>query len=263
MNAVVVKDLRVTFSIEKHLESTPNECKVSVYGLSEQSRALFQTKPLHVTLDVGYGGQLSRIFSGDLRWGTSSIETPEVVTNLELADGDRAINHARVNHSYPPKTVRKDILKDVIGAMGLKVPRNLEEMKEVVDQFVGGFSSHGNASKVITKLLQPRGLGWSIQDGEFQVLREKDTRDDQAVVISVKTGMIEVPQMAAPEKAGKPAKLTVKSLISKQIAALKPGGKILLESAQLNNQLFKVTRILYEGDTHSSVWNATIEANPL
>lgn len=259
-NAVVIKSMRVVFSIEKRLDAQPNECSVSVYNLSKQARAAFQAKPLHVTLDVGYDGDLSRVFSGDLRYGSTDRMSPETVTKLILADGDRAINYARVKRTYPANVTRRTVLTEAATAMGLRVPTNLADAKELLDQFSAGLTLNGSAANALTKVLAPKGLGWSVQDGELQILRTSDTRADGPIEISRKTGMVESPQLSAPAKSGSKPRLTVKCLLNSQI---KPGGRIHVISSQLDS-IFKVQRVLHDGDTHAAnSWTSTVEATPV
>lgn len=259
-NTVVIKSMRVLFSIEKRIDSQPNECSVTIYNLSKQARAAFQVKPLHVTLDVGYDGNLSRLFSGDLRYGSTDRMPPDTATKLIIADGDRAINYARVKRTYPANVTRRTVLTEAATAMGLRVPTNLADAKELLDQFSAGLTLNGSAAAALTKVLAPKGLSWSVQDGELQVLRVSDTRADAPVEISRKTGMIESPQVSAPAKSGSKPRLTVKCLLNSQI---KPGGRIHVISTQMDS-LFKVQRVLHDGDTHAANnWTSTIEATPV
>ncbi len=259
-NAVVIKSMRVVFSIEKRIDSQPNECSISIYNLSQQARAAFQAKPLHVTLDVGYDGNLSRLFTGDLRWGQTDRMSPETITKLIIADGERAINYARVKRTYPANVTRRTVLTEAATAMGLRVPTNFADAKELLDQFSAGLTLNGSAAAAMTKVLAPKGLGWSVQDGELQILRTSDTRADAPITINRNAGMIESPQLAPPAKSGSKPRLTVKCLLNSQI---KPGGRIHVISSQLDS-LFKVQRVQHDGDTHApNNWLSTIEATPV
>lgn len=259
LNAAVIKDLRVTFSIEKHLKSDPNKCEVTIYNLNSVSRALFQTKPLHVTLDVGYDGNLTRIFTGDLRWGVSKLQAPDWITTLQIADGDRVINHARVKATLPANASRRDALETVAKAAGFKIPKNAKEAIELAEGYVNGVSLTGSAARAMTAILKPKGMGWSVQDNTLQILRRQETRTDQAIEINERNGMIESPEMSPPDNSGKNAKLTVKTLLDSRI---KPGVRILVDSATVKG-VFKADRIVHSGDTHGTEWLTTVEAIPL
>jgi hypothetical protein len=260
-NAVLIRDLRVVFSIEKRIDAQPNTCTVLVYNLNKQSRAEFQRKPLYVTLDVGHDGNLRRIFSGDLRFGSSMYRGTEYETKLTLGDGDRAINHARVNRSFPAGTSAATVLKETAQAMGLRVPKNVADARELLDQFGKGITLHGHASNEMTKILSAKGMQWSLQDGELQILRDTDVRADQAIVITYDgTGSgIESPELAPPDKPGESPRLNAKCLLDSRI---RPGGRVMIKSRDLDG-LFRVTRVMHEGDTFGEQWTTTIEGTPL
>lgn len=258
-NAVVISDLRVTFSIEKHLGSEPNKADVVIYNLAEDSRAAIQRKPLLVRLEAGYEDNLGRLFNGDLRWGASNREGSDWITKLQLADGDRAVRHGRVNRSHPPGTSKADVLKGAAKGLGLEVPPAVLGAVESAGQFVAGLTAQGPAAKVMTTVTRSMGMGWSIQDGRLQIQRANDVRPDRAILISQDTGMIGNPTLGAPKKPGGPTTLTIKMLL---YPGLTPGGKIKVETRTING-IFKVERVLHTGDTHGDDWTSEIEARLL
>jgi hypothetical protein len=264
-NAVVIGDddagqtLRVTFSIEKNLGTEPNGATVTVYNLSEAGRAEIQKKPLHVRLDAGYDGDIRRLFVGDLRFGSAKLDGVDWMTRLELADGLRARKYARARKSYPPGVSQRAVLGDVVKAMGLKVPKSVDDAKELLGAFASGVATDGPAHAEMTRLLQPHGLGWSVQDGQLQILRENGVRADEAIVVSQDTGMIGSPEFEAPKRGKRGPSMRVRMLLEPR---LQPGGRIKLESL-VGGGLFKVERVRHTGDTHGSDWYSDVEAKPL
>jgi hypothetical protein len=244
-NAVVVRDLRVVFKIEKTLGDEPNQASVVVYNASEETRSFLQQKPRHVRVSAGYDGELAQIFSGDLFWGASRKDGVDWITTLQLSDGHRAFNYGRVNRSFRPGTDGRQLLREVAASMDLKVPRNMEEAQELLGEFSGGAVMHGPARRELTKLLRPKGLTWSVQDGSLQILRETEVRSDEAVLVSEDTGMIESPEQGPPDRSGgKPPVTTVRMLLHPRI---QPGVKLKIESRSVSG-LFKTQRVSHEGD---------------
>jgi hypothetical protein len=256
LNAVVIKDLRVTFDIEKHIGKEPNTCEVRVYNLAERSRYLVQNKPLYIRLEAGYDGFRERLFSGDLVWAQSMRESVDWETRLLLGDGDRAFRFARVNRSYRSGITIRAALRDAASSMGFTLPPNIAANPALDNQFVSGLALHGNAADEVTRLLKPLGLDWSIQDGRLQILDERQARPGEAIVISQDSGMIGVPEYGTPEKKSKPPVLTVKTLLRPGII---PGGLIKVEAAVIKG-VFKVERVRHVGDTHGEDWFSEIEA---
>ena len=277
-NALVIRDMRVQFEIEKHLGREPNTCRVQVTNLAENTRAAVQVKPLHVRLEAGYAGQVQRLFTGDLRWAHSQRVDADWVTELELGDGERAFRHARVNRSYRAGVDVRTALAETAKSMGLTLPAEAAGLRSLSEQFAAGLSLSGVAAEEMTALLAPFGLSWSVQDGRLQILTADGTRADQALLISQDTGMIGSPEFGPPDAAApstrestqppttarivrdsrKPV-LTVRTLLK---PTLIPGGKILVQARAVKG-LFKVTTVRHQGDTHGEPFESEIEAIPL
>lgn len=260
-NALVIERQRVRFVVEKSLGSTPNKAVIEVFNLAEITRAEVARTPLHVRLDAGYEDDPRRVFVGDLREGSglSRLEVVDWNTKLECADGIRAHRHARHARSYPAGASVREVLGDVAKSMGLKIPRNVEDAKELLDQFVTGTVASGPSAREMDRLLRPRGLGWSVQDGRLQILREGDVRADEAVVIAQDTGMVGSPEWAAPKKKGGKPAIAFRTLLDPRIA---PGGRVRLISRAASGD-FKVEKVKHTGDTHGPEWFTDVEAKVL
>lgn len=259
-NAIVVRDLRVTFTVDRNLDKQPNTATITVYNLAEATRLELERKPLLIRLDVGYrAGALARLCQGDLRFGWSTQDGADWATSLELDDGGRAYRHARVTRSFRPGVDRRAALKEAIAAAGFKIPKSVEDAKELVGQLAGGLALEGKSSDVIDKLIKPTGLSWSTQDGEMQILRSTDVRADQAVVVSEDTGMVGSPSYAPPDNPGERPVLRGKVLLDPRII---PGGRVAVQSRSIDG-IFRVERVRHVGDTHGQDWTTEFEAKPL
>jgi hypothetical protein len=255
-----ITGLRVTFQVEKHLGKEPNTCTVTVYNLAEETRQLFQSKPLHVRLEAGYDGETALLFAGDVRWAQSKHVGVDWETVVELADGDRAFRHARITKAFTRGVKARAAVINVIQSMGFAVPAAVRTgFQELDAQYASGLALAGASSTELSRLLEPYGLTWSIQDGRVQILRERDVRSDVPIEISADAGMVGTPELAAPEKPGKKPTLTVESLI---YPTLTPGGRIDVRSRSIRG-IFKVQKVRHTGDTHGSEWLTSVEAIPL
>lgn len=258
-NAIVVEDLRVAFSIEKNLGPEPNTCEVRISNLSEETRAETQRKPLHVRLDAGYDGQIERLFTGDLRWAQSTLERVTWVTRMQIADGDRAYRNARTNFSFSSGVTTKTVLKHLASGMGLEIPKSLDDAKEMASRFINGTTIQGPSHRELSRLLNRHNMGWSIQDGRLQVLREGEATTAEAQVISQENGMVGVPEYGAPKNPGEPPVLTARVLLH---PGLIPGGTIRLEANETSG-LFRLDSVKHSGDTHGQEWFTDVEATPI
>ncbi len=253
---ITIEELRLAFSIEKHLGKEPNTCTISIYNLNEQSRAELQHHPLQVRLEAGYDGERGRLFAGDLYHSATTREGPDVVTKLQVADGRRAYKHARVNRSFKPGTDARTVLKDIAGSMGLKVPKDVDEAKELAAQFASGVVAHGPSRKELTRVLARSGMDWSIQDGRLQILRTDGIRADEAILVNQDTGLVGSPTYGTPKKhKGRPP-LNFRMLL---YPGMTPGGKARVQSEDVDG-LFKIQRVKHEGDTETGDFFTDVEA---
>jgi hypothetical protein len=272
-DTITIRDLRVRFEIEKHIGSEDsgepgrNTCAVTVTNLSENSRAELQVKPLHVRIDAGYDGSVSRLFQGDLRWSQSRNESVDWETRLELGDGERALRGARSNRSFEAGTTLKVVLADVAKSMGLALPANALEKPEMATQFVNGISISGRSEYELKRLLKPHKLHWSVQFGELQILsRNEYVKDaDKPPIISQDTGMIGTPEYASPPKESTSnntqshSTLTVRSLL---YPGLYPGKRVEIRSRSVNG-LFRIDSVRHVGDTEGDEWQTELECRPI
>lgn len=255
---VQVSDLRMTCSIEKHLGKGPNTCTASVFNLSEESRALFESKPLQVRIDAGYDGDLGLLFVGDLKFGQSVRSSTGWETKLQLGDGHRAYTHARYARSHPAGTKPGDVVKDIVSTLDLRVPKDAADAVAQFKQFASGASFSGPSHKALTTVLRRSGADWSIQDGSLQILTADGTRGGDVLVIEEGSGMLGSPEFGPPQKQGGKRLLSVKNLL---YPALSPGRKVLVRSLQIQGT-FKIQRVTHAVDTKGGGYS-TIEAVPL
>ncbi len=258
-NAVVIRNLRVKFKIEKSLSKEPNSCELEIYNLSERTRGEMQALPLHVRVDVGYQQELARAFIGDLSFCSHEHQGVNWVTKLHMGDGERSFINARVSKSFGAGTSVKTVLLETAKSMGLKVPSSIAEAKELATQFVSGTAITGSARNKMTDLLAPRGLDWSIQDGELQILGPNGVRQTTAILVGPRNGMIGTPELGAPKKPGESVTIKVKTLLD---PGLTPGGRIKM-AAENTQGLFKIYKVTHTGDTRGKEWYSDVEGRML
>lgn len=258
-NAVVITDLRVQFMVERHLKAEPNTCEVTITNLAERSRSEVQARPLYIRLDAGYQGKRERLFTGDLRWASSMLEGVDWNTKLQLGDGDRAFRFGRVNRSFKGGIDAYTAIVETAKAMGLTVKVSAKAAKELRAQFAGGLALTGPAQSEMTRLLDPFGMTWSIQDGTLQILRADEARSSTAIVVSQDEGMIGSPEYGAPPKKHAKPVLSVSMMLNPRVI---PGGLIAVTAKNVRGT-FKAQRVTHRGDTHGDDWRTDVEATPV
>lgn len=256
-NAIIVRSpIRVVFHIEKSLESEPNTCEMSIYNLAERTRKELEHKPMWVRVDAGYVGEERRLFCGDVRWAESTHIGTEWETKMQLGDGDRQFRFGRLSKSFRSGIDARTAVTEAARAMGFRAKFSARAELELRSQFAGGLTMAGPAHRELSLLLSRFGMTYSIQDGELQILLGNETAPDQAILISQETGMVGTPAYGSPPEPKKPPILPVTKLLD---ARIKPGGRVVVASRSING-MFKVQRVVHDGDTDGPPWFTQIEA---
>jgi len=268
VGALEVEGLRVQFKVSKSLQREPNKLELSIWNLSQDTRGKLteavEKRSAPVVIEAGYAGTATApattevVFKGDARIISHVRQGPDWVTRLQSGDGAVAYKSARMVGSFAPGTKRATVIEEAAKSLGLPLG-NLKErikahdFKGALTEFVGGFATASKASEQLTELLAPLGLGWSIQDGQIQVLGEKDATSAQAVVLAPDSGLVGSPEL------GEQGVLKVKSLLQ---PGLRPGRRVELD-AETAKGLYRIERVTHVGDTHGTEWFSEAEVKPL
>lgn len=257
-NATIIEGLRIQFKVTKAIDSEPNPGELTITNCAEQTRVNLQTKPLRLKIEAGFDDSPRHVFTGDLRHGYSELVDADWETKLLLGDGDQAWRYARVSKTYKRGTSVAAILQHAASTMGFIIDAKTLATPALQAQVASGRALEGPTRDELTRLLAPYGYHWSMQDGQFQLLRDDETRADQARVISESTGMIGSPTFGAPGKNGQAAPINVKCRLYPELT---PGGRIVVQSRAINGT-FRVEKLTHTGDTHGDDWTTEIEAKP-
>ncbi len=258
-NGLEVETLRVRFEVKRSLSSTPNTATVVISNLAPASRAFVTEKPLVISLEAGHAGALRRLFVGDVIYAASKPVGPDIETTIQASEGGRAFLHARVNRSFAGGVPAIQAIKDAAAAMGLSVPADVVARIDLQQKFQQGVTLAGRVSDELSRLLAPFGLGWSVQDGELQILDENTVlRPNQAILIDQAAGLIGSPEVAPPSKPGKKPTITLSCML---LPEARPGTQVKIVSRTVNG-FHRIKEGTHKGDTHGSgsdSWTTSME----
>ncbi len=246
-------NLRVTFSVEKTGDPSPNTGAFTIYNLNEDHRkALEKGQP--VRIQAGYVGTLQQIFRGTIKAPDSRREGPNWLTSFEAEDGGDRYTTARVSKSFGPGATLKAILEALADSLGVGLgnstlkfsasPRGLQSFK-------AGVVLTGKATVALDKYVTSAGYRWSIQDEQLQILGPDETILGEKIVLSVTSGLV-----GSPEKLDK-GRVKALSLLQ---GSLIPGRLVEVQSEQIDKGTFKVEKCTHFGDTWGRDWYTEIEA---
>lgn len=259
-NALIIEDpMRIEWQVSKDGRSEPNKATITISNLAEQTRAELGRSPKRLMLEVGYRGQLRRLASGDVGNAFHAKDGPTWTTKIIVGDGSRAYRFASVNRAMVAGTTVIEAVRQVAAAMGVEMPAAVEARTDLRRQFTSGLSIVGRAAVEMTKLLEPFGLSWSIQDGELAILDAVSTRPGDALVLDEAAGLIGSPAMAPPAKPGARPTMSARCLLYPEIA---PGRQLLVRSRAVSGR-FRVESVSHVGCNRDGDMVTELEAKAL
>ena len=255
-DALKIDGMRTTFKVTKDDKPEPNQVEISIFNLSAASRAKCDEKGVRVVLQAGYGDDVAQIASADVRTVNHLKQGVDWVTKIEAGDGERAIEHARVSGSFRPGTAVKDIVGKTIQALQMDPGNAQQKAQQLAGEFSSGYVQHAKASTELSRLLEPAGWSWSVQDGRIELLGPGEVLGELAPLFSPSTGLVGVPEMGSPGAKGEHPVLKCRSLLQPR---LRPGQRFKLESASRSGT-FVAKKVTHSGDTFGNDWYTDVEA---
>ena len=182
--------LHVNFSLQKSDLETQNTGRVTLWNLNPSQLAVLNEKDCVVSLKAGYGSKLALIFAGIVSYVSTTIDSADRKTEIEVIDNLVEIRDTYVSVSYNGTVNWKIIFDDVAAQMGVAVSYSYNA--EFVD-ISNGFSFVGLARDIMTKGCKCCNLSGSIQNGVMQVKKPGDVMSREVYVLSPDTGLLGIP----------------------------------------------------------------------
>lgn len=188
----VFKDYDMDFEVFATSGSDPNTANITVYGLNEDQRSLFNSNLVFLELHAGYKDEIGMIFRGS--WDPQKSiannikEGPVWRTEIETGDGLKETQTAFVNKNYSAGTPLETVLRDIANLFGLSII--FEFYRDETLLHAASFT--GRASQILDDLAWSFKFDWSIQHGVV-LITERDEPSETAGIVTVlskSTGMV-------------------------------------------------------------------------
>ena len=195
MQAVITDPISIQFDISKALFQSTNIAKIVVFNMDRevreciyQDRLVFdKTKAKMLTLEAGYGENLTLVCLGFIQECYSERQGTDFVTNIEVLDPDILSQYTSV--TFQAGTTYEEAYK----YLASQFP-NLQqgERGELVGTFQTPTIFEGNSFVAINKLT---GGHTFIDNGVINTLNDNETLTDYgAYLIASETGLLETPK---------------------------------------------------------------------
>lgn len=238
--------LRFIFSCEKTNEKTTNKATLDIYNLNKDSRGILESKNSRIVIEAGYETTKQVIFQGDITKVVHESEPPDIISKCELGDGDNSYRTSRMDVSLPPGATTQQAFNEVISKSGMNVGAVLGIPST---KYANGLVLSGMVRDVLDELCKKNDLEWSIQNEALQIIPKNSFTLDSIVILNSKTGLV-----GSPSKTKDGVEFT--SLLQ---PTLNPGRRVKIES-KLINGIYKVRKVIHEGDSHGGDFVSKCEA---
>ena len=264
---IIIKNLRVSFSITKTLYHNTNPGVIRIWNLKQSTRNMIKDYGDEVTLSCGYENEdnLQVIFIGETTAVSHVYDQPEIITILECGDGEKYLNQIRVTLAYSANISAVQILNDIAKQSGLvqtrfNIPQNLE--------WINGFSFSGMAREALTKVVDKLNCQWSVQNGVLQVIPIQGTIKIPFININANTGMQGIPTRYTYKRLDLFRAIDRPTTGYKVNVALNPFltpgiGAILYSSHIDFKGPYRVESVTHIGDNYGPLWQSKIEVTEL
>lgn len=254
VDTLLVRELNVSFSVERTLRRRPGRCEIKVWNLSRSHRRQLEQLPagrIFVELSAGFVDEMPLIFRGELHRATTVVAGQDAITTIRSRDG-HAAHGARVSRSHRPGVGWGSVVRDVVSAMGIG-EGNLADVISTatmggLSTFARGVTLRGDAPAELDRFMRSADLEWSIQGGALQVLPRGGSLTRPAVRLAPGTGLVGSP--ARNEK----GKLIVDAKI---VGGLVPGALVRVESAD-HEGTFRIEQASYKGELYGKDWGVQL-----
>jgi len=267
---IEITNLRINFSIQKTAKKNPNSGKIQIWNLRKSTRAEIERPDTRCVLSAGYSEDAGplMLFSGNVTYAWTKFDGPDIVTEMELGDGQQEIRDTTISVGYGKGVKSKQIITDVAKKMEipLTMPSDVPERT-----WTNGLSYYGSARTLMDKVVSGTGLEWSIQNGNMQVLEKGMVTTRQEIEISSSSGMIGSPEAereAKDEASGGEKKKGKTEEPKKQwdgwkvrtllMPMLNPGDRVMLKARAVEG-VFRIEDITHTGDSHEGDWQSELK----
>lgn len=248
--------LKIDFDFEKTFGDASNKGRLAIYNLSPDTRGRLQEGAI-VKLFAGYQDDPGLAFRGKVSTFRTEKDGPNLITELELADG-LEIDEVIINRTFGPDATAEEIFNAMVQDLVKEGTETVNGATEFLAKFGkqilnGGFSFSGMMKDGLRNMAGGMGADLDIQDNTIRLLEKGKALNEDAVLLSSTTGLIGIPEEL--ENGG----LRVKSLLNGEI---KPGRAIDVRSRFKTGQ-FIVETAKYKGDTFGNDWSVTADMKTL
>ena len=244
-------EIKVAFSVERTISSTPNEGSITIWNIAKEHRESIGKEFDTVTLEAGYEDQVGVIFTGQIRdvehEARLSVQNTrsglDILTQINLGDGDAALRRALISKTFPAGSTVEEITEGIyqeLEAQGLA--RGEWLFPEEILQYRRPYTTYGKAYEQLNLLSRSHRFYWSVQNGALEIIPHNGALPG-TIYIDNRSGLIEAPTLTDNG-------VKVRAMLN---PAARPNRTMTVESKIVNlgeNALYRISEVEFYGDNH-------------
>ena len=249
-------ELSIDFTVNKTIQGSPNTAAIRITNLSPALRKKLHQPRISVRLYVGYvDGEQSLLFKGGVQSAYSErANDSDIITLINAMDGLGAQISAFYNEAHAGGVGLNGIIKEMAQTFeGVSIGEI--NVSGVIGQKGRVFT--GSVVDSLDKLARNYRFSWSIQDGVFQAIEDKQSTA-KIYKLASESNLIGI----TPSLQGAFNVATGARILSVLDPRIKPADAVRVESSiePEMNKVYKVTSVQSEGASHSDKWSTAIES---
>lgn len=290
--------LTMSFSASKSIRSTLNSARMQVMNLAPAARNGIRDNVSAFQIEAGYGELFGIIFKGYVTDSRSTRNGPDIVTEIESADGYDVLQETEFKKTFPKRTPVVEVLRQVAKATELPLVAFDHHAARILSGAARArqapllkrsLALSGRIGDVLDQLAATFRFEWSIQDGALLLVSQGEPIAGDTVVLTPETGLIGSPSkilLTRTIRIGDKEKVEVADGASFRCLLnpnLRPGGLVELKPANAApgstfpslrpsnprvddheaHGIYRLESVDFDGDTHSGDFVAECEARLL
>ena len=249
-----VRNLRMTFQIDKSDSETTNKAVIAIYNLSNDSATRYGKVGNKIIVRAGYSddGAPRSIFFGDISRAVYRKEGTEKILDIEADDGKNAKIDNVISIGYAAGTPVVQVINDIIQSIGIPLAAPFEIP---INTYNNGYSFIGRAADGLTETLALIGKEWSIQNEQLIIYSPGEIVTRTGLLLSPESGLLHTPEVLEDDNKTNVKKYRIVFLLDGRIL---PGSEIRLRSAAASGN-FRVESVTLTGDNYGGDFIGTAE----
>lgn len=254
---LLIKDLRISFSVEKTDTESANTAIIQIYNLTDDTIKRINRAGNILILRAGYEDEgIKTLFFGTVINSTDMKTGTERILEIQVADGVENIQDKNLTISYRAGTTVQKIFNDLILLFGLPLTNIGFSLS---GQYVNGWSFCGKIKDAITEVLDKAGLSWTVQNNQLVVIESGKSVERTGLFLTPDTGLLDSPEILVDTDntptEEPPARYKIRSLLFPQLF---PGVDFKLKSKNVSGN-FKVETAKFSGDNYEGDFICELE----